>query len=381
MLQEAVPFADSVAPKKPRAEPSRLWKAKGQKSFKDSVARVQISERVIPVGDLDEVARRGGPPPAVAARYHDGHPTSGETWICRRSLHEDVAAPGTAAWAEFRRCFKEAHAETEDAFTPTVVGAREAASWDCGSVEAEEGGETWGNFTLKIEEMRHKIGKPLKDRTFPVLQMTCSAMARGEGESGDDAAATQHREKPEFLVVSVTVADFDRAPNAEYSRAKDTVLAAYASVERIRKLPATGEIEWIMATASDARGVLPQWVQNIAVPGQVAKDVPLFLGWIARERDGEPAKPAPPPAHASAADPQEEGDETEDKADSAKAVEAMEQPVGGTKSKYAAVNGEGTAAAAAAGSPASPKSLIANEKQDVLTSHATAPATTELTTE
>ncbi len=380
MLQEAVPFADSVAPKKPRAEPSRLWKAKGQKSFKDSVARVQISERVIPVGDLDEVARRGGPPPAVAARYHDGHPTSGETWICRRSLHEDVAAPGTAAWAEFRRCFKEAHAETEDAFTPTVVGAREAASWDCGSVEAEEGGETWGNFTLKIEEMRHKIGKPLKDRTFPVLQMTCSAMARGEGESGDDAAATQHREKPEFLVVSVTVADFDRAPNAEYSRAKDTVLAAYASVERIRKLPATGEIEWIMATASDARGVLPQWVQNIAVPGQVAKDVPLFLGWIARERDGEPAKPAPPPAHASAADPQEEGDETEDKADSAKAVEAMEQPVGGTKSKYAAVNGEGTAAAAS-GSPASPNSLVANEKQDVLTSHATAPATTELTTE
>ena len=374
-----MPFVDSVAPKKPRAEPSRLWKAKGQKSYKDSVARVQISERVIPAGDLDEVARRGGPPPAVAARYHDGHPTSGETWICRRSLHEDVAAPGTAAWTEFRRCFKEAHAETEDAFTPTVVGAREAASWDCGSVEAEEGGETWGNFTLKLEEMRHKIGKPLKDRTFPVLQMTCSAMARGEGEGdSEDAAATQHREKPEFLVVSVTVADFDRAPNAEYSRAKDTVLAAYASVERIRKLPATGEIEWIMATASDARGVLPQWVQNMAVPGQVAKDVPLFLGWIARERNGEPAKPAPA-AHADdEADPQEQGDDTEDKADSAKAVEATVKPIHENKHAAGAVNGEGTAAA---GSPASPKSLVANEKQDVVTSHATAPATTELTTE
>jgi hypothetical protein len=30
--------------------------------------------------------------------------------------------------------------------------------------------------------------------------------------------------------------------------------------------------------------VLPAWVQRGAVPGQIAKDVSLFLGWIAKER-------------------------------------------------------------------------------------------------
>ena len=137
-----------------------------------------------------------------------------------------------------------------------------------------------------MEEMRHKIGKPLKDRTFPVLQMTCSAMAPAAAVDGEtpDAAATQHHEKPEFLVVSVTVSDFDRAPSAELSREKGVVLAAYASVERIRKLPESGEIEWIMATASDAKGILPLFLQTKAIPGQIAKDVGMFLGWINKER-------------------------------------------------------------------------------------------------
>lgn len=49
-------------------------------------------------------------------------------------------------------------------------------------------------------------------------------------------------------------------------------MAAYVSVERIRFLPSNGEIEWIMATASDAGGVLPQFIQNLAVPGAIAKD-------------------------------------------------------------------------------------------------------------
>ncbi|KAH8885200.1 hypothetical protein GQ53DRAFT_660543, partial [Thozetella sp. PMI_491] len=285
VLQEAVPFVDSIAPKLGLAEShgaSRLWKPKGQKSFKESGAKVHLSERTISTADLSTICSRTGPPPAVTARHHDGHPTHPETWISRRSVHSDAAVPGTASWAEFRQSFKEAHAETEDAFTPSVVGAREAATWDCGAVEAEEAGEIWGHFTLKIEEMRHKIGKPLKDRTFPVLQMTCAAMARRADSA--DAATTQHHEQPEFLVVSITVDDFDRAPSAELSREKGVVLGAYASVERIRKLPGTDEIEWIMTTTSDARGVLPQWVQNMAVPGQIAKDVPMFLSWIARER-------------------------------------------------------------------------------------------------
>ncbi|KAK0733894.1 hypothetical protein B0T26DRAFT_760467 [Lasiosphaeria miniovina] len=291
ILQEAVPFIDTVAPK--NSTDSRWWKPKGSsaKTFSaaDCAAPVALFERRVDVAELERIAARSG----QAGKKVE----AAEVWSCRRSLHQDAAAKGTASWHEFRDCFKDRHVETEDAFTPSVVGARQAAVWDCGSVEAEEAGETWGHFTLSMAEMRHRIGRPvLKDRTFPVLQMTCAAMDKDAAT--DDAAAVSHREKPEFLVVSITVDDFLESAADDGGGTKGSVVAAYVSVERIRKLPATGEIEWIMATASDARGVLPKWMQAKAVPGQIAKDVFKFLVWIAQERaakkNGEAATSEPP---------------------------------------------------------------------------------------
>ncbi|KAJ9155931.1 hypothetical protein NKR19_g4282, partial [Coniochaeta hoffmannii] len=158
----------------------------------------------------------------------------------------------------------------------SVVAARRALTWDSAAAAAvpavEVGGRKWGGFTLGVAEMRHKVGRPvLKDRVFPVLQMT-AAVLDGEG-----------REAGEFVVVSVTVEDFGEAAEAEHCKGGNAVVASYASVERVRKT-AGGEIEWVMATASDAKGNLPAWVQRPAVPGQIAKDVGLFLGWMAKER-------------------------------------------------------------------------------------------------
>ena len=329
ILQEAVPFIDSVAPKlatpapPDQADPdpaaatalaavaataAKAWKPKGSKAYPESAAKVHLAERVVDSSELERVAGRSVVPPSARLRHDARLPA--ETWICRRSVHADSAAEGarSASWAEFRDAVKDRHAESEEAFTPSVVGARAAVVWDCGGAEAVEGGETWGKFTLRVEEVRHRIGKPvMKDRVFPVLQMTCSAMETNRAvEAGDDAAAVSRDEKPEFLVVSITVTDFGSAsPAAEFSKGKGVVVGAYTSVERIRKLPGSGEIEWIMATASDARGVLPMWVQTMAVPGQIARDVPLFLSWIAKERKGDggaggaaaaPAVAAPPPA-------------------------------------------------------------------------------------
>ena len=39
-----------------------------------------------------------------------------------------------------------------------------------------------------------------------------------------------------------------------------------------------------MATASDAKGWLPMWMQKLGVPGAVVKDVGLFIGWIREQR-------------------------------------------------------------------------------------------------
>ena len=37
------------------------------------------------------------------------------------------------------------------------------------------------------------------------------------------------------------------------------------------------KVEWMMAVASDASGVLPMWAQKMGLPGAIAKDVGLFL--------------------------------------------------------------------------------------------------------
>lgn len=331
ILQEAVPFIDSAAPKSassatahpavdPGAAASRLWKPKGPSSgagkrYPESAAAVHLSERAVRPAELERVARRSG-----GARSGHRRVTSGETWACRRSVHADTAAPGarSASWAEFRDAMGgERHAESEAAFAPTVVASRPAIVWDCGGVEAVEAGDTWGRFALRVEEIKHRVGGPLvKDRVFPVLQMVCSAMeSGGSGSSSsseeseertqqqqlDDAAAVSRREKAELLIVSIAVSDFaTAAPQAELSRSKGVVVGAYTSVERIRKLPGSGDIEWVMATASNARGALPAWVQALAVPGQIARDVPLFLGWVAKERQRGSGPAGRPPAEAEA---------------------------------------------------------------------------------
>lgn len=282
-----------------------LWRYKGAKNFSPtSAAPVDLLERVVGPADLAAVAARSGSGGAPG-------PPAAETWACRRSVHVDAAEPGTAGWAEFDDALRVRHAETEEDFTPTIVRGREAARWEPGDqVEAHEAGLRWGDFRLRAGETRHRVGKPLSDRVFPVVTMTAKVL--GWADDGTAAAVDPARpEHPpdEFVVVNVTVTDLATAPlggsgsgadGAGQSPAaalplasdKSVVVGAYVSVERVRKMSAAmgdapdddGKVEWIMATASDARGVLPLWVQALAVPGQIAKDVALFLGWLAKER-------------------------------------------------------------------------------------------------
>lgn len=259
ILTEAIPFIDGVAPKS--GSPS-TWNTKGSpKKYASSEAPVYLYEKVVSGKDLDKMEGR-----SRSAGSKD------ETWYCRRSCHRNSAEKGTASWQEFTHSFKEHHAETEDAFTETVIGARQAMSWDTSGIEVDVHGGKWNNIVVVVEEMTHRIDpKPLKNRTFPVVQISASLGVE------------------EFLVVSIPLYDFNKSPYAEAAKDKSLVMASYASVERIRVLPNNGEIEWIMATASDAGGVLPQWMQNLAVPGKVAKDVDMFLAWIPSTR----SKPTP----------------------------------------------------------------------------------------
>lgn len=317
LLQEAVAFIDTVDDKSETA----LWKVTGSKTYsgkeiggsseKKETVRVTLLERDVPRRTLKAVAAAqlaslGGAQAAKAVEAvlppQPVRKPATETWVCRRSLHPNAAQPGTASWAEFRTHLKDHHAASELAMTPTVVEAREVLAWPTGPAGlrgTEDGGRRWSDFTLSLHEMRHVVGPVLKDRVFPVLQMTCAAVGDFSGDESQAEGANDTLLVPEFLVVSVTVDDFasesvhgDPAPAvaARLSSRPDIVVGAYASVERVRLLPTgvgdnrgTGVVEWVMATASDARGILPSWVQGMAVPGQISKDVRLFLRWLQEE--------------------------------------------------------------------------------------------------
>ncbi|KAI1823624.1 hypothetical protein F4861DRAFT_311863 [Xylaria intraflava] len=270
ILQEALPFIDSAAPTTSSPDAKKLWTSKGAKSSPDSAAKVEVLERVISAKELQAVASEHGIKSKVEA----------ETWAARLSVHEDAAKKGTASWDEFDHSFRLVHGKTEMAFTPNVIGANEAQRWDCSGIEVEAAGQSWDNFSLVVEEMRHKVGRPvLKDRTFPVLQLSC--------------AAKQETSAHEFVIVSIPVPDFATSEKANLSKQKGAQIAFYVSIERIRKLE-DGKIEWLLGTASDAAGVLPLWVQDKAISGIVWKDVPLFLGWIAKERGKSAANTSVP---------------------------------------------------------------------------------------
>lgn len=183
-----------------------------------------------------------------------------------------------------------------------VVSADKMATWDCNGVTTH-GQE---DFTLLLGLVRHRIGAPiLKDRTFPVLQVTCatspspssstpkSPTTHAASSAPDTASSStsppfqDSQTYSEFHIITLPITDIftsSLVPPQTLAKHSNAVVASYASVERIRKLD-DGQIEWIMATASDARGVLPMWVQTGAVPGQIAQDVPHFLAWVAKGRE------------------------------------------------------------------------------------------------
>lgn len=274
ILNEAVPFIDSAAPKNKFPHPGKLWKSRGSKKYAQSDAQVEVASLLI---TKDEIAANLGTP-YCPQDMEDEH------WFCRRSLHKDSTMKGTANWEEFCDGFRDNHAQAEEGWAPDVVGARKAASWNIDSQttfdtrsEGEGNGgemkgaemekERWKNVKMYLVEMKHKLPFPLSERVFPELLV----IAEKENEK-------------EFIIVSVPINDMSHSPFTQYTREKGVVLGRYSSVERIRKVPEDGRIEWIMATASSAEGNIPQWATNAGLYKLVADDVKYFMEYIEKQR-------------------------------------------------------------------------------------------------
>lgn len=227
-----------------------------------------------------------------------------EHWYARRSVHHNVSskrnAPGTASWDEFVFGLRDKHSEHEAAYTKDIYDARHILDWNDSLNDALQQKSTYSQATMSIYEMCHKLPNPTGPRCFPVLVISASVSPA------------------EFLVVTVPV-NIAGLPIAFYSnkrnkseatdsqQRKSVTLGNYVAVERVHRYAAgtthvdsegqththqsaprhissrgdgDEEIEWVMATASHARGNIPIALQRMGVPGAIVKDVGLFLKWI-----------------------------------------------------------------------------------------------------
>lgn len=206
-----------------------------------------------------------------------------ENWAARRSIHEDVSSkstskPGHASWAEFVFGLRDSHSVRELEFTPSLYDARLVVDWG-EEVAALAGRAEMGAYThptMAIYEMCHVIPGPMMSpRCFPVLVAT--------------ASVDENRFVAVTVPVNLAVAGFDEPFYSSNRNVRDGTTAqqrreilagVYTAVELVTRNPEKNEIEWTMATASDAKGNLPTWLQKASVPSQIAKDVGYFMKWI-----------------------------------------------------------------------------------------------------
>ena len=79
-----------------------------------------------------------------------------------------------------------------------------------------------------------------------------------------------------FLVISQPIA---------HPRTQGYVRAYYASAEGVREDSIATRaddtcVQWMLTTQTDAQGWIPQWIQEWAMPSQIAADVPAFFQWV-----------------------------------------------------------------------------------------------------
>lgn len=204
-----------------------------------------------------------------------------ESWFARESLHENKAASETASWEEFDHGLRVDHSRHEMEYTPGVQDAHEVMNWDEELEELEAKGRKigeWEDVHASVMEMVHKIPAPLNNRVFPVIVITgkkaaVPAVGASNGVSGDS-----------FTVVQIPVATQELS-GAKYHNAPKVTGGLYCSIERVELVEDGKKVQWSMATASDAKGVLPMWAQKMGVPGAVVKDVGLFILWVSERRE------------------------------------------------------------------------------------------------
>lgn len=253
--------------------------------FIDSLLKeaIEFTDVYLPAEFKKKSTKQSGPATAKVDLLEHSRDRDGliETWFARRSRHVNTNQSGTATWEELDMGLRQDHSTHEMDYTPEVFDAHKVLDWNEQINDARKEQDSrrpteYDKMSLSMYEMCHALPAPLQPRVFSIIVATA--------KTGPDS----------FVVVQIPV-DIRHLEIALYSngrhvtqgdtalKRKPVVIGLYTSIERCRMMD-TGETEWIMATASDAKGNLPMWMQRMGTPGAVVKDVGLFMEWIAKQR-------------------------------------------------------------------------------------------------
>lgn len=195
-----------------------------------------------------------------------------------------------------------------------------------------------------------------------ILNMLSAKPPRLPQDPGAVPTEAGSKDRRSFLVISLPVAHAS-APE----RPNEFVRAKYASVEAVWESQhahdssssstgggAGGEIEWFMAVQSDSSGKIPLMFQEMAMPGKIAHDVPLFFEWARRQKERHGRV-----GHDGARSVKAVGG-----GDGAQKAGAEQTPVAATTTGATAAAGAGTAAATT-----TPAAVAGDEQQTTTTTN------------
>ncbi|KAL9076723.1 MAG: hypothetical protein Q9161_000708 [Pseudevernia consocians] len=267
VLDQATIFVDDTLP--------ATFKEGGLKTSAPATAKVRLLSRNISMAEIQTIPWINS---SIPRNWSNGRKPA-EAWFARRSRHANHSDEGTCDLDEFDFGLRHDHSKHEQEYTPDVFDSYRVLDWSEQIGSAIANGSAIDNYrdlSMSIHEMCHKLPAMLSNRVFSVLVVTAK------------------RGKHSFVVVQIpvdisglTVAMYSNGRNLHEGdsavKRKKPVLGVYTSIERCQMLP-DQNIEWVMATASDAKGWLPMWAQKMGVPSAVVKDVGLFIGWVKTKR-------------------------------------------------------------------------------------------------
>ncbi|KAL8659022.1 MAG: hypothetical protein Q9226_000648 [Calogaya cf. arnoldii] len=250
ILDSAVIFIDDTLP--------TTFQHHSHKSSTSAKTNVELLQHMVSAKELSKVDWQGSKIPR-----HPPDNLASEAWFARRSRHANKQAKGTASFSEFDYGLRIDHCQHEDAYTPEVFDTRRVLEWDIPDSLAKVDSDfaDYQNITMSILVITATTG----EHDFIIVQLpveigTVQEAFYSNGRNLQEGNSALKRKKP--------------------------VMGQYTSIERCVLRPIANEIEWTMATTSDAKGWLPIWMQNLGIPGAIAKDVDFLMDWIASVRRG-----------------------------------------------------------------------------------------------